>query len=315
MSNESGAPDAPRRLTPAARTWLTRTIIVVAFLVVAAIAVWVARALRETAGVQDFIAEYPGTTPLPDWAPVGFPAWVSWTHFLSAFMLLLIVRTGLELRRKQRPAHFYKRDNTGRLKTKGQPVRIGLPLWFHLSLDAVWVLTGVVYVVLLFSTGQWVRIVPTSWDVIPNAVSAGLQYVSFDWPHEDGWVNYNSLQLITYFITVFIASPLAIATGLRLSPGLAARFRRFDKTIPLKATRLVHVWVMVYFIVFTATHVFLVFTTGILRNLNHMYANRDDDSWIGFWIFAASVAVMAAGWFAARPPVLKWLAGLTGTVR
>ena len=62
----------------------------------------------------------------------------------------------------------------------------------------------------LFVTGQWMRIVPTSWDVFPNAVSAALQYVSLDWPTENGWVNYNALQLLAYFTTVFIAAPLAI---------------------------------------------------------------------------------------------------------
>ncbi|MEU8247905.1 hypothetical protein [Nonomuraea sp. NPDC048916] len=30
------------------------------------------------------------------------------------------------------------------------------------------------YVVLLFATGQWVRIVPSDWAVVPNALSAAL---------------------------------------------------------------------------------------------------------------------------------------------
>ena len=58
---------------------------------------------------------------------------------------------------------------------------------------------------------------PTSWDVFPNAVSAALQYVSLDWPTENGWVNYNGLQQLAYFATVFIAAPLAIVTGVRMS--------------------------------------------------------------------------------------------------
>ena len=39
-------------------------------------------------------------------------------------------------------------------------------------------------------------------------------------------------------------------------------------------------------------HVALVFTTGALRNLNHMYAGRNDHSWVGFWFFAASMVVV-----------------------
>jgi hypothetical protein len=32
-------------------------------------------------------------------------------------------------------------------------------------------------------------------------------------------------------------------------------------------------------------HVSLVFTTGLMRDLNHIYAGRNDDSWVSFWIF------------------------------
>ena len=78
------------------------------------------------------------------------------------------------------------------------------------TLDAIWVLNGVIYWILLFATGQWTRIVPTGWDVFPHAVSVAIQYASLDWPLENGWVNYNALQLLTYFVTVFVAAPLAI---------------------------------------------------------------------------------------------------------
>lgn len=42
-------------------------------------------------------------------------------------------------------------------------------------------------------------------------------------------------------------------------------------------------------------------TTGILRNLNHMYAAQNTESWTGFWIFAASMIVVIVGWVAATP--------------
>jgi hypothetical protein len=62
-------------------------------------------------------------------------------------------------------------------------------------------------------------------------------------------------------------------------------------------------------------HVFLVLATGALRNLNHMYGGSDDEaSWFGFWVFAASVAVMVAAWFLARPIFLRPIASLMGKV-
>ncbi len=61
-------------------------------------------------------------------------------------------------------------------------------------------------------------------------------------------------------------------------------------------------------------HVTLVLATGALRNLNHMYASRDDQSWVGFGIFAGSVVLMIVAWFAARPLVLRSIAGVFGKV-
>ena len=93
--------------------------------------------------------------------------------------------------------------------------KISLTLWFHQALDVLWIANGVIFVVLLFVTGQWMRIVPTSWEVFPNAVSAALQYVSLDWPTENGWLNYNALQQLAYFAITFVAAPLAIVASMR----------------------------------------------------------------------------------------------------
>jgi hypothetical protein len=71
---------------------------------------------------------------------------------------------------------------------------------------------------------------------------------------------------------------------------------------------------MLYFVAFIIVHVALVFATGALRNLNHMYGGSDNVNWIGFWIFVASLAVICAGWAAARPLILAPIARLFGTV-
>ena len=187
-------------------------------------------------------------------------------------------------------------------------------MWFHLSLDALWVLNGIVFIVVLFFTGQWMRIVPTSWDVFPNAISAGLQYLSLDWPTENGWVNYNGLQLLAYFITVFIAAPLAIATGLRMSGAWPKNARTLNRIYPIQAARALHFPVMIYFVGFIVVHVTLVLATGALRNLNHMYASGDVVNWWGFGIFALSLVAMAAAWFLASPLFLRPIASLMGKV-
>lgn len=284
-------------------------------LVVLVIVVLVARYLRDVPAVRSFMTTYPGDSALPAGAPVGFPAFVEWQHVLNSFFLLFILRSGWQIRGKQRPPAFWIRRNGGRLATSNPPVRIGINTWLHLVVDALWVLNGIVFYVLVFVTDQWTRIVPTRWDVFPNAITTAIRYASLGWPTNDGWSNYNALQLISYFVTVFVAAPLALATGLRLTPGLAYRLRGLDRVFPLRVARGLHVVVMVYFVAFIIVHVTLVLSTGALRNLNHMYAGRDDQSWVGFGIFAGTVVLMVVLWFAAKPSIIARLAGFTGTVR
>ncbi|GAA3696784.1 hypothetical protein GCM10022377_07090 [Zhihengliuella alba] len=278
-----------------------------------ALAVLAARWLVGLDGVQEFLQRYPGHTPLPEATPVGLPAWLGWQHFLNAFFLVLIIRSGWLVRTQQRPPAHWTRNNKGLIKTKNPPKRISINLWLHLTLDALWVLNGLVFLVLIFATGHWARIVPTSWEIFPNAVSAGLQYLSLNWPLENGWVNYNSLQVLAYFVTVFIAAPLAIATGLRMSEAWPKR-AAVNRFYPIEAARAVHFPTMVYFVGFIVVHVALVLATGARRNLSHMFAAQEDAGWLGFWIFLVSVAVMAAGWFLARPALLAPLANLMGRV-
>ena len=59
----------------------------------------------------------------------------------------------------------------------------------------------------------------------------------------------------------------------------------------------------------------VVFPTGALRSLNHMYASVDDDSsWVGFLFLAGSIVVMIIAWLAAHPPPARPIAALTGNV-
>jgi thiosulfate reductase cytochrome b subunit len=299
--------------------WRPLVWIVPAIVVGVPLVVLVARWFVSLVPIADFMRAYPGVSALPDWAPVGFPLWLSILHFLSAAFLLFIVLSGWTIRRTRRrgtrPQEFWIRDNDHLVRTRNPPIRITLTSWWHLTVDAAWVATGVVYIVLLFVSGHWVRVVPTRWDAIPNAVSAALQYASMDWPSVNGWVNYNALQLLAYFVTVFVAAPLAVLTGIRLAPGLSVRWRRFDKSFPLPVARVIHFSVMIWFVAFTVVHVALVLLTGALRNLNHMYALRDDESWLGLIVFVASLIVIAIAWALLRPPRLDAVAELTGSVK
>lgn len=282
-------------------------------LVVGAV-ILLARWLTGLPAVAEFLRAYPGTSSTTAAAEPGIPAWIGWQHFFNAFLVVLIIKSGWEVRTQARPPATWTRKNTGLLRTRRPPAKISLTLWLHLVLDAVWLLNGAVFVVLLVATGQARRIVPQSWDVIPNALSAALQYASLDWPLENGWVNYNSLQVLAYFTTVFIAAPLAALTGLRMSRAWPQDAKRLNSLYRIELARALHLPVMMYFAAFIVVHVALVLTTGALANLNHMYASRDAADWVGFGIFAASLTVMAGAWLLARPLFLAPIASLMGRV-
>jgi thiosulfate reductase cytochrome b subunit len=276
----------------------------IGFGVVAVSVVFLARAVLGLPAMHDFLTRFPGEYATP--AAPGMASWVGWQHFFNMFLMVLIIRSGLGLRHEKRPEAYWTSRNG---KTK-----ISLTLWLHQSLDILWLANGVVFVVLLFLTGHWARLIPTSWEVFPNALSAALQYISFEWPVENGWNNYNSLQQLAYFTTVFIAAPLAAISGFRMSGLWPKRAERLSKAYPVEWARAVHYPVMLYFMAFIAVHVALVVLTGFLRNLNHMYASQDTDGWLGFWIFVGSIVMIAAGWILTRTSLLSPVAGFFGKV-
>jgi sulfoxide reductase catalytic subunit YedY len=297
------------------------------------VAVAVAKGLRGDAFMQRFIRRYPGTAVAsPPAGTVGFPAWVDVQHFFNLFFMIFIIRSGVQIL-SDHPRLYWTRHSTpgrdwfriqkpvpedplwtakqdsislpGQVGLPGLRHSIGLARWWHLSVDVLWLLNGVVFYVLLFVTGRWERLVPTSWSVFPDALSALVQYLSLNWPADRGWVAYNGLQLIAYFITVFIAAPLALITGLGMSPALSTRFKRISRIFSIQTARSLHFLVLVWFLIFIVLHVTFVFTTGLLVNLNHIYAGRTDESWIGFWVFAASMVIAVAGWVAATPFTIR----------
>ncbi|WP_248761095.1 cytochrome b/b6 domain-containing protein [Pseudarthrobacter sp. SSS035] len=308
----STAPAAQLGAKPSIWSWKSNTGILTggaAALVLAAMIVLLVRWLMTLEFLQSFLVAFPGEYHLPAGTQSGFPAWVQWQHFFNMFFIVLIIRTGLQVRTEKRPAAFWTPK-----WSKGGKGKISLALWLHQSLDVLWLVNGAVFVVLLIATGHWARIVPTSWEVFPNALSAVIQYISLDWPTENGWVNYNSLQQLAYFTTVFIAAPLAAITGVRMSGLWPKKTTTLNKAYPIELARAVHFPVMLYFVIFIIFHVALVLATGALRNLNHMYGGTDAVNWTGFWIFAGSLVLVVAAWFAARPLILAPIAKLSGKV-
>ena len=96
----------------------------------------------------------------------------------------------------------------------------------------------------------------------------------------------NGLQVLAYFLTVFVAAPLALITGLGMSPALSTRFKRVSKLLSIQVARSTHFLVLCWFVGFIIVHVALVVTTGLGRHVDEMFA--------GGALFA--VAMLATIW-------------------
>lgn len=303
----------------------------------------IGKGVRHMPGVEAFIARYPGSSPSSAVAD-GLPAWAGWTHFFNLFMMIFIIRAGIQILCDHPRLYFSRNSTPGKdewlrvgppvpddpywtanADTVALPAQFGLPgfrhsiglaRWWHMGVGVLWLLNGAVFYILLFTTGQWRRIVPTSWDVIPHAASVMIQYASLDWPDDHTWTNYNALQLISYFVTVFIAAPAALITALGMSPALSQRLGLISKRmrLNLQIARSLHFGVLVYFLLFILVHVTMVFATDAFDNLNHMFAARgcaqgagpECHSPAGFYVFCVAAVICTVGWIAATPLTLRY---------
>ncbi|MGH9654604.1 MAG: molybdopterin-dependent oxidoreductase [Bryobacteraceae bacterium] len=314
------------------------------------IVIAIAQELRMLPAVQEFIRAYPGAVDTE--VHSGFPLWLRLIHFFNLFMMFFIMRSGIQILADHPRLYFNRscipgtewfrfrgdvpRDRVwtskddsvtlpGWLGIPGLRHSIGLARQWHFFFDLLWVINGCVFYAFLFSTDQWKRLVPLSWDVFPQAASTALQYASLNFPANHGWTYYNGLQQLTYFVTVFVAGPLAVASGLLQSPAVSNKIGWVGRTFHRQAGRTIHFLVLCWFLFFIAAHVTMVFITGVFGNLNHMFWGGNSKGPLGFGVFCAAMLAVIVGWWLASPLTIRharwiqtsgerfygWLKGLT----
>ena len=292
----------------------------------------VAQSLRAHPGVKAFIDHYPGIAQGAPSVDSGFPWWLQLQHFLNMFFMLFIMRAGIQIL-ADHPRLYWRRDctpgtdwfrfqvpvPTDRLWTSkddsvslpkwlgipGLRHTLGLSRWWHFSINFLWLINGVVFYGLLFSTDQWRRLVPLTWNVFPAALSTTIQYASLNFPVDESWTRYNGLQQLTYFITVFIAAPVSIFTGLMQSPAISNKAGWLGRLLNRQAMRSVHFISFCWFVLFILAHGVMVFVTGIRENTNHMFAGVNNDSWAGFPLFVMAMAILTAAWLIVSPFTIR----------
>lgn len=228
-----------------------------------------------------------------------FPLWLRAQHLLNFVLMGMLIRSAIEMlsslprlwwRKDCAPGTEWLRFTKRRLPNQegvhtslmdersvspllSLPGRenIGLGRHWHGLSVMLWVLNGVVYAVLLFATGLWHRIVPTSWQVFPEAWESLRMYLSLQTPDISHFQPYDSLQMLGYTFVIFVLAPFQMLTGVAMSPAVRGRFPWFVKMFGgHQGARSLHFIGLVAFTGFIVMHVSLVFLVHRDHNVIHM---------------------------------------------
>ncbi len=255
-------------------------------------------------------------------ADLGFPLWLRAAHWINFIFMGLLIRSGIQILSSYPRLYWNDHSQPGtewvKFTKKAIPTdkqwitldqEVAAPSWLaqpggkHLGLGRhwhffsilFWVLNGVVYVILLFATGEWRRLIPTSWSIVPDALHTFVTYLTFHLPPASAFHPYDPLQQLAYAGVVFLLGPFLIVTGAAQSPAVAARWPGFVRLLGGKQfARSLHFLGLLAFVAFLVVHLSLVVITGFGKNMAAIVLGSQDANQglavvIGLSIIAATV--------------------------
>ncbi len=271
--------------------WLVPGIVVLGAAIVLAFKLFIASGTG-----QSFVNAHQCVPNTPQVSP-GVPTWVLIAHAANFFFLVMIVRAGWQIL-ADHPRLYWKLDcppDEELLRFRGPIPKdrvwtskddaitlsplfgmpggrhtIGVARHWHFIFDILFVINGVLYVALLFLTGHYLKLIPLHASIVPDAASCIVQYGALHLPAEPGgYFRFDAIQQLSYFAVIFLLGPLAILSGLAMSPALDNRFKFYQRIFGNRQiARTIHFLVMCAFVAFFVVHMIMVASTGLPRNLN-----------------------------------------------
>lgn len=256
-----------------------------------------------------------------------FPVWLQATHLINFVLIGMLLRSGWEIL-SSLPRLWWSNDSapgkewlrfTKRKLPKEEGVytslmderslsplislpgkeNIGLGRHWHGLSVMLWVLNGLVYVILLFGTGLWRRIIPTSLDIFPEAWDSFVIYAGFGVPSIEHFQPYDALQMLGYTFVIFILAPFMMLTGVAMAPAIRARYPWYVKMWGgHQGARSLHFIGMVLMAGFIVMHVSLVFLVHRENNVVHMVFGDVDTARYaqGLVIMIATIVAVVIFW-------------------
>jgi len=247
-----------------------------------------------------------------------FPFWLRFAHFINIIFIILLIRSGIEILSAMPKLYWndHARPGSEWLKFTRKKIpqdrmwtsleeeesfsswialpghkNLGIGRHWHFFSILFWVANGIAYYILLFTSDEWQRLVPTSLSIIPGAFHDMMLYASFQFDIPGN--PYDSIQQLTYFSVVFLLGPFMIATGSAMSPSIDARFPWYPKIFGgRQVARSLHFLGMIGFVLFIVVHVAMVILSNFSENMGSIFLGQATSFGIATGIFLLFVIVV-----------------------
>ncbi len=175
------------------------------------------------------------------------------------------------------------RNQSGQMSAKGFPDwstipgsrNLALGRRWHFFFAWLWAINGVCYLAWSIASRHLRRDLAMhrrDWRGIPRSIADHLR---FRHPQGDEALRYNPLQKLAYLAMIFVVAPIAILTGLSMSPQMDTLLGGFVDLIGGRQTaRTIHFIAMSLFVLFAIVHVLMVFYAGPINELRSMITGR-----------------------------------------
>ena len=254
---------------------------------------------------------------------LDFPIWIRFAHFINLIFITLLIRSGIEILSALPKLYWHDHATPGtewiKFTKKQFPPDLKERVWISLEEEEsfsswialpghknlgigrhwhffsiiFWIINGAAYYILLFTSNEWARLIPTSWTIIPQAFHTAMIYASFHFPPVGN--PYNPVQQLTYFGVVFLLGPFMIATGAAMSPAIGARFPRYPRIFRgRQVARSLHFLGMIAFVLFIIVHIAMVIVERFPDNMGNIFLGKGTSLGIAIGIFALFVLVVIA---------------------
>ena len=311
------------------RIWIRPSILIgIGIAILAAIAAaWIEVAVAGLPHIPAVPQIYPNNFA----GPHGFPVWVRYCHFFNFFFVTMLIRSGLSILMDHPRLYFNDGCTPGSEWIRFTPLKVPRDRVWTAKDDARYIspsgrarrATGTQSVLRGFGTSSTFTassspaFSSSSCSSIPSSggVSCPLRRSSscrhgthgcttrhFTCPPEpNGFYGYNALQQIAYFTVVFVFGPLAILTGIAMSPAVVNRFPWYARIFGgRQSARSIHFLTMFSFLAFLVVHVTLIVMTGFARNMNHIVLGTDDQRHLGMYLGFVGIGVVVLSWVVAH---------------